>query len=697
MGEPAPKKPPGTASAEAVSPRLVSLAILKANWNQGRSYLDNFVPFVAECLRITGEPVTPADMQKALRRRFGMAIPQHTVQTILARAAEQHLVYRRDGLFHPRADRLGEKVLGPMQGELLRCNDALVGQLITFADGRYHRTWSAGEAQAALDEYVSERGAPAVLRGCAADVEFEPRVVTEEGSDFIVHAFVENLVQADPASFSYFQTVVEGSMLASVVYLPDVGTVQRKFGRNSTVYLDTPFLLRRMGYLGEELEAPAIELTDLLLAYGARLACFDRTVSEVKGVLSAAAGGWGRSGSRSSDVSQYLRSRGLRRADIELQVAELPDMLKRLKITVLSTPGYSEALLVDEKSFEDVLRARVRYSFDGTLFHDLHALVAIYRLRHGRAQPILEASSAIFLTTNARLVKASREFFRDDGDRFSWPLAILDSDLATLVWLKQPMKAPELPRKQILADCYAALHPEPPLWNRWLNEIEKTAASGTFSDAQLDIMRFSPDAQRALMDRTLGNPKAIDERTLREVLRDAEARISAPALAALEEERFRREEAEAETGRERAAREAVEQVMADNRAQDQGEIETGHANATREAVKQALADDRARRHGVLQRIAHARARGLCRVLFAVMLLVFAGGVFTALMGVAVVPGPHLSLWLRVPALVVAVVVAVVTVAGAGWGFNLRDFSRKVERRLGPWLHRRAIRRLGEEL
>jgi hypothetical protein len=47
-----------------ISGHLVSLAILKENWNQGQTYLDNFVPFVAECLRGAEGQVTSGDVQK---------------------------------------------------------------------------------------------------------------------------------------------------------------------------------------------------------------------------------------------------------------------------------------------------------------------------------------------------------------------------------------------------------------------------------------------------------------------------------------------------------------------------------------------------------------------------------------------------------------------------------------------------------
>ena len=61
---------------------------------------------------------------------------------------------------------------------------------------------------------------------------------------------------------------------------------------------------------------------------------------------------------------------------------------------------------------------------------------------------MLENARAIFLTTNSSLVAASREFFQGEAEdaNHAWPHAMLDTSLATLVWLKQPQRAPDLPR-----------------------------------------------------------------------------------------------------------------------------------------------------------------------------------------------------------------------------------------------------------
>ena len=57
--------------------RLASLAILRINWDtQQQSWIDNFVPFVVECLRISAaRPLEMGEVQRTLRDQFGLDVP----------------------------------------------------------------------------------------------------------------------------------------------------------------------------------------------------------------------------------------------------------------------------------------------------------------------------------------------------------------------------------------------------------------------------------------------------------------------------------------------------------------------------------------------------------------------------------------------------------------------------------------------
>ncbi len=472
-------------------------------------------------------------------------------------------------------------------------------------------------------------------------------------------------------------------MLASVVYLDDVGAVQRKFKDSTTVYLDTPFLLRALGHLGPELAAPATELLGLLGEYGARIACFDKTVAELRGVLLHAARQLGvRLPSGADDVLASFAHHGLRRADVELIAAGLEPDLRKRGINVLTAPPHSSSSDIDESELERVLKEDVRYLRQPALRHDLDALTAVDRLRRGRHQPILEHCRAIFLTTNASLVRAARRYFDVDGQGFNWPPAILDTDLATLIWLKQPRKSPDMPRKQIMADCFAALRPSAAVWDRWIDEIARTEAAGSYSDAHLNYIRFSPDAQRMLMDITLGDASAVESTTVERVVAAAEKLITGPvaeqltaAQAELEQERRLRLDAEARVGQE--AQRVESEAMA------------------RRAAQEAFDLDRQRRRHYLDVRARLRTHRISQAVFVALVVTFVTSAALSVAGFAAVPGPDTPLLGRIGAFGIWLVTAAVGLAGMGWGVDARKLVGHVERWLHPRLLDRYLRQAGD--
>src|SRR6266566_3761509 len=84
-----------------MSERLItSLALLKVNWDRGLDYIENFVPFVAECLRQahTSEISLP-QVQTAMAENFSLSIPQGALKTILKRATRRGYVVRVEGIY----------------------------------------------------------------------------------------------------------------------------------------------------------------------------------------------------------------------------------------------------------------------------------------------------------------------------------------------------------------------------------------------------------------------------------------------------------------------------------------------------------------------------------------------------------------------------------------------------------------------
>ena len=299
--------------------------------------------------------------KRAFGASSGFVVPQGVVETLLHKTVKRGYAYREDNAYTPLPEMLSEvELMAPRQHELLRTYEALSKEMLAFAKERFGLDVSEAEASDALDAYVADFGAETILHGvhsrsgAAGSSGARPRL---RGA----------FLRREPLSYEsdlpgYFQTLVEGSMLASIVYLPNVESTEQRFRDSTTIYLDTPFVLKALGFVGPEQRAPAVELIELLRESKATVACFEATIEEVRGVVVASmppAGGGVNAGT--GEVARYFRQTGLRRADLQLLADKLERSLAHLDVKVRSAPRFSVDWRLTTKALDAVLHERVGY------------------------------------------------------------------------------------------------------------------------------------------------------------------------------------------------------------------------------------------------------------------------------------------------------------------------------------------------
>ena len=123
------------------------------------------------------------------------------------------------------------------------------------------------------------------------------------------------------------------------------------------------------------------------------------------------------------------------------------------------------------------------------LEYDVNSVRSIYALRHGKTPARLEDAGVILVTSNSALARATFEYGREHESSRAVSAVMTHFSLANVAWLKAPLKAPDLPELEVIAACYAALEPAPPLWNRYANEIDKLRALGGMSADDHQLLR----------------------------------------------------------------------------------------------------------------------------------------------------------------------------------------------------------------
>jgi hypothetical protein len=520
-------------SVPGASGLLVTLGIVTVNWNERRDSVANFVPFVAQALkRAQDDVITVSAVQEAIEQSIGLKIPQGALNTILRRASREGYVTISHGVMYPNKDALANFDMEPKRGEVERQRSALLTRLRAFAETEFKTAWTLEETERVLLGYVSDQAAP-LLATTVGGVPFQP-YGSGRHTEVVVNRFVHSLCTQDLVGLEYLETFVKGSMLANVLYLPEgFRSIERHFG-STQICLDTSLVLLAIGYTEIAIAQSVRELVELLQRFDASLCIFDHTLREIEGILDNAAMHLrtGNSKGYEGSVLEYFVMEGMTAADAERAIAALPVQLARRGIEVIDAPPHSESLGLDENRLATILQETVPNYRQEPLYRDIDSLTAVYRLRKGQSFARLESCPALFVTTNKALAKASHKYFHEVYGRQTIPVCLDDHTMTTIAWLKDPVGASDLPRKQMIADSFAAMNPSDKIWRRYLNEAERLRDQGEISESDFVLLRYSMEARHALISVTHGEAEVFTEGTVPEVL--AKARSNAAAEAEIQ-------------------------------------------------------------------------------------------------------------------------------------------------------------------
>lgn len=507
---------------------IVGLAYLKVNCDSnGKDYLDNFLPLVAECLRESKDSVISINfLQNDLKERFGICIPLQVIKSLLSRARKKDYVLLKDHTYYRNEGILCNLSFQNSQTKIQRIYSALIQDFQKFSKEKYDKELSEQEAEQILLSFISYNQTK-IFQGNQDFKVLPDYPQLNVGNKVIIADYITAAQACNPQVFDYIETIVKGYMIASALYLPDSNISSKKF-QKTKIFFDTSFIIYALGYSGEEIRVPCTELLELLYVNGAQLCCFRHTLDEIKGILNACSNRLGQFDDTAFGRSiQFFSSHGFTASDIKLLISTLERTIESLRIRVVDKPNFNDyQYVINEDNLGAILRDKVKYPREGALTRDVDSISSIYRIRKGQSYFGIEDSKAVFVTTNNTLARTINEFYYQDHDNSTVSPCITDFSLTNIVWLKTPTKAPNLPMKRVIADCYAAIQPDDALMSRWIREINKLNDRGVLTTEDYYFMRFSDEARKALVEYSLGDLDAVSEGTVPEILQRAKKIIT---------------------------------------------------------------------------------------------------------------------------------------------------------------------------
>ena len=531
-----------------ISATLTSLAMLKVDIDVlHKDYLDYLVPFVVHVLK-KKKPSVIDDRTTSewIRDTFGLVIPATAVHLVLKRLTKKRLLEKSEGIYRVVRE-LPEHNIEVRQAEAKRHIDSVLNALMRFAREEHSLNLTSDETNELMLAFLAQFSVDCLrtyTRGTAL-----PEVpIVKKSNWYIINAFVKHVHLEDLPLFESLIVIVKANMLANALICPDLDSFAVRF-KKVTFYLDTPIILNLLNLHGENEQQTSLELIEIVRKLGGNIKIFQHTTDEVRKAITGTAEHIEDPDAWPTRVMCDTRRQGKTRSGLLMMLNRLDSEYQKLGIVIRNTPKYDEsrAFQIDEVELEADIDEEVQYYNPYAKKYDINSVRSIYALRKGVHPRRLEEAVAVFVTNNTNLAKAANKYAREHESLSEVEGVVTDFSLANVAWLKAPLGAPDLPKRELIATAYAALAPDSDLWGQYLEEIEKLEAQGEITVQDHELLRHTLLARDELMNLTLGAEEALTKETITEILKRVKAELVSEKEAALTKEKSARAEAEQES------------------------------------------------------------------------------------------------------------------------------------------------------
>lgn len=529
---------------------LVTVALLKATLDEGKDYLELFMPFVTDVIwsRVPND-FDIGEIREEMTTKHGLQLPVETMEILLRRAAKRGIIRRAGGRYFRDLNKLKAPRLATQRKTIEREINALADALRNFANDQGEFIDSDEEALSWLFSFLSEYQVQLLLD----DENEQLELLTDHlniSQTRTVARFIQHVSEREPALAEYLRHVLEGFVLQNTLLLNDVNVASKTF-RHLEVYFDSNFLFGLLGYNGPAREVANRELLELLRVTKAYPRAFDKTILEMRRILnvyeSHLSTPEGRATLFPTELTRFILTQGYTASDIRQHSALLEQRIRTLGIEITQIPKRHREYTLDEQLLAERLRRASESGNEPRIVHDIDCVAAVLTIRRGQQPRLLDDARAVFATSNGKVVKTVVDWYRDNG-MAGFPPIIHAQQLSNIAWLKRPASGSKLKLHELVALCAAALRPSRSTWNKFLRHLRRLEESGELSSDESIAIVVSELIEPALAeveerddDLDAASLTEIVER-VKESYKEEAAKSIAAAVAEANRERRRREE-----------------------------------------------------------------------------------------------------------------------------------------------------------
>ena len=513
---------------------LCSLAVLKVDLDEeNQDYYGYFEKFVISLLRRHNpDPVTNEAVAELFESDYGLKLPAKVVQLVLRRLARKKLLVRDYGVYKICGE-LPSNDIDAKRVDVTRQIERVQEALREYARMKFDLAWTQEEVDSALFGFLYKFGVD-----CLRSYIFHsvlPNNHVKDNRVYVVSKFISDAHVNNQQIFDSVIVLVKGLMYANVLTCPDLEGIQKDF-KKVRFFFDAPLIFDLLKVNREEYSAPTLELAGLIKKLKGKIAVFEHTIREVEGSLKYAESNIQDPDSGGKIIFR-MRENNWKKSEITILIGELDERIKDAGIEIVRTPRFVEEHQVDENDLENQLCKFVRYNSKEGLLYDVNSVRSIFVIRKGTTPKRIEDAAAVLITNNQAFAETAFRCGQNHNTSKEVSSVVTDYSIANIAFLKSPMDAPDLPRKETIAACYAAMEVPAGLLVKYLDETDKMVKNGAISPDQHVLLRSSGEATKELMDLTLGDEDAFNSGTVSSVLERVKREMKKETTKKLDQER----------------------------------------------------------------------------------------------------------------------------------------------------------------
>ncbi|MEK6283250.1 MAG: hypothetical protein AABN95_23075 [Acidobacteriota bacterium] len=505
-----------------MSNELYTYSLIRSLYDQGDDIIDSFWPLVINVLPRDKSPLPLENVQSEIEKSYGLKVPQHSLGTIITRAARKGYLER------------GQKSLSLKDGgvkyyyekieperEARRRVNELLADAKDFMDTHLESGLGTDQIKEMIQAFVLEN--LETLEQFFTD----ERPISGNHKEFSTDAerllvdYFARAEQTKPSIFQTLQDIVCGSVISALVHTRELFKESGKRFDKTIVFLDSNYVFSLLSLRYEEENRPAQELFNLMKEEGNfDFRVFDFTLHEMTGLL--------RNYEKEERFFQphikvrnslfaSLKAQGWTPAKVREFIVNVETRLwNELAISIAPT----EVNLRNYSVSPERRTLLAQYKPNQASREQNHDLAAIDEVRAIRRKEVkrIEKCQSMFLTSDLKLALFNY-IGEEHKENDTISEVIPDRLLTNILWLKNPAANDKFSLDSIIANYSRNLFVDEAIWKQFYKNVAELRSEGSLKDTQVSILLFDRHIQEVLSEY---EPEEVREINPQRILEDIE-------------------------------------------------------------------------------------------------------------------------------------------------------------------------------